>query len=222
MPTLRLRITVPDRIWIGELSREYGDAEFDILTAFPKDLGAVALAEITALDCDDIVRELEQYEAVPEIDVLNRTEETVLVQFETSEPILLLPVKEAGTPLELPFVVSDGTVDWEITASQDRLSKLTRQLHEFEITFDILSITHEVETRQLLTDRQREILYHAVETGYYDTPRENTLTGLAADLELAKSTCSDILHRAEEKVVKEFTADIASIDTGEIGAADRN
>lgn len=44
----------------------------------------------------------------------------------------------------------------------------------------------------------------AVEAGYYDTPRTCTLTELADEVGLAKSTCSEILHRAEEIIVKEF------------------
>ncbi|SDJ68979.1 hypothetical protein SAMN05216226_107133 [Halovenus aranensis] len=219
MPTARLTITIPENIWVGELSREYADAEFEVLTAFPKEIGGVALAEITATDGEEIVAAMRTYEAVLEVNLLKQTADTLLVQFETSEPILLLPVKEAGTPLELPFRVRDGSVNWEITATQDRLSRLADQLREFDITFDVRSVTHEIETTQLLTDRQIEILTHAVETGYYDTPRTNTLTDLAADLDLAKSTCSETLHRAEEKVIKQFTNDVDYIDTDAIGLA---
>lgn len=217
MPTARLTVTIPGDIWIGKLSREYADAEFEILTAFPKERGGVALAEITATDGEAIVAEMETYEEVLEVNLLKQTDETLLVQFETSEPILLLPVKEAGTPFELPFTVSDGQVNWEITATQERLSKLADQLREFDITFDVRSVMHEVETTQLLTDRQIEILTRAVETGYYDTPRKSTLTELADDLDLAKSTCSETLHRAEEKVIKQFTAEVDHIDTESIG-----
>lgn len=217
MPTAKLTITIPGDIWMGELSREYADAEFEILTAFPKEMGGVALAEITPIDGDTIVAEMETYDEVLEVTLLKQTDETSLVQFETSEPILLLPVKEAGTPFELPFTVSRGQVRWEITATQDRLSKLADQLRKFDITFDVRSVTHEVETTQLLTDRQIDLLSRAVQTGYYDTPRKSTLTELAEDLGLAKSTCSETLHRAEEKVIKQFTTEMDHIDVESIG-----
>lgn len=221
MPTARLTITIPKNIWIGQLSREYTDAEFEILTAFPKDIGGIALAEITATDGEAIVTAMETSDEVLEVTLLKQTDETLLVQFETSEPILLLPVKEAGTPFELPFTVSNGTVNWEITATQDRLSKLAEQLREFDITFDVRSVTHEIETTQLLTDRQVEILTRAVELGYYDTPRKSTLTELADDLGLAKSTCSETLHRAEEKVIKQFTTEVDHIDAESIGVPEQ-
>jgi hypothetical protein len=213
MPTAELTITVPKDIWIGELSRRFAGAEFEILTVFPKEQGGVALTEITAQNPGRVVAAMGEYEEVLHIDCLQQSEETALVQFETAEPILLLPVQEAGTPLELPFTIHDGRVDWEITATQDRLSRLADQLREFDISFDVRSVIHQVETTQLLTARQTEIIQRAVETGYYDTPRESTLTELAEDLGLAKSTCSETLHRAEEKIIKQFAADIGTIDT---------
>jgi hypothetical protein len=218
MPTAELTITVPDDIWIGELSRQYAGATFEILTAFPKEIGGVALAEITAQESGHIVEAMGECDEVTNIDCLQQTDEMALVQFETSEPILLLPVKEAGTPLELPFTVCNGHVDWEITATQDRLSRLADQLREFDISFDVRSVVHQVETSQLLTTRQTEIVQQAVESGYYNTPRESTLTELAANLGLAKSTCSETLHRAEEKIIKQFAADLGPIET-ETGAA---
>jgi hypothetical protein len=212
MPTGQFTITIPEDVWIGDLSREYACAEFEILTVFPQEVGGVALTELTAGDPDGIVDTMQEYEAVTTVDVLQRTAETALLQFETAEPILLLPVQRAGTPLDLPFSIRDGNVDWEITATHDRLSTLVDQLREFDIDFDVRSIVYEVDTTQLLTEQQTRIVRRAIETGYYDTPRESTLTELADDLGLAKSTCSETLHRAEEKIIKQFALDLDVVD----------
>lgn len=219
MPNAKLAITVPEEIWIGDLSREYSEVRFKILTAFPKETGGVALAEISDSDVLAVVEAMEQYDEVTNIDLLQQTDDSLLVQFETSDPILLLPVREAGTPLELPFTIHNGTVDWEITATRDRLSLLGDQLREFGITFDVKSVTRHIETTQLLTDKQTHLVQRAVEKGYYDTPRRITLTELAEDLGIAKSTCSETLHRAEEKIIKQFAGNIGSIDTEKTSSA---
>jgi len=39
---------------------------------------------------------------------------------------------------------------------------------------------------------------------YYDTQREVSLSELANEFGIAKSTCSEVLHRAEGTIVKEF------------------
>ncbi|WP_135363192.1 helix-turn-helix domain-containing protein [Halosimplex halophilum] len=212
MPRATLEITVPDSVWIGELSREYPDAQFEILTVFPKEDGGVALAEIAADDIEAVVLAMDEYDEVTNTDFLQRTADTGLVQFETSNPVLLLPVRNAGTPLELPFTVVDGSVEWEVTAPRDRLSTLGDQLRQFGIEFEVMAVRQEMETEQLLTPKQLRLVQTAVEEGYYDTPRECTLTELADEADIAKSTCSETLHRAEEKIVKEFVDETDQTD----------
>jgi predicted DNA binding protein len=53
-----------------------------------------------------------------------------------------------------------------------------------------------------LTEKQREVLEHAVLRGYYDDGSEVTLKQLADDLGLARSTIGEHLKRAESEVVK--------------------
>jgi hypothetical protein len=219
MPRAELAVTIPDRLWIGELSRQYPDATIEILTAFPKEDGGVALAEITGSAIDEMAIAMREYDEVTAIDFLERTEDTGLVEFETSNPFLLLPIREAGTPLELPFQLVDGTASWEITASRDRLSTLSDQLREFGIQFDVRNVQQEVETQQLLTPKQLALVRQAVEIGYYDTPRDATLTGLAEAAGIAKSTCSETLHRAEEKIIKEFVEDVVDMDIDALSAS---
>lgn len=54
-----------------------------------------------------------------------------------------------------------------------------------------------------LTDRQREALGAAWETGYYEVPREGDLDAIAEELDCASSTASDLLRRAERQLVGE-------------------
>ena len=96
-----------------------------------------------------------------------------------------------------------------MTATQDRLSAFGTQLEQFGMSFDVEYIRRGVEsTEQLLTDSQRDLVLTAVERGYYDTPRECSLTDLADHLDMAKSTVSETLHRAESAIIKEFVAEL--------------
>ncbi|MFB9804505.1 helix-turn-helix domain-containing protein [Haladaptatus pallidirubidus] len=42
--------------------------------------------------------------------------------------------------------------------------------------------------------------------GYYDTPRECSLTELATSLDVTKGSLSRVLHRAEGRIIKQFMA----------------
>jgi hypothetical protein len=175
MPRAELAITIPQSVWMGDLSRAHPDTGFEILTAFPREGGGVALAEITGGDVTAVVSEMDGYEEVQTVDVLEHTGDGVLLQFETSDPLLLLPVRNAGTPLEMPFTVSDGTVNWEVRAPRDRLSRLADQLREFDIEFDVESIHREISTdretgRPRSDSRRGGILRHSPGL-YADRPR---------------------------------------------------
>ncbi|WP_435146349.1 helix-turn-helix domain-containing protein [Halobaculum sp. P14] len=215
MPQANLTITIPEGVWVGDVSRSYPDAAIRILAALTGDDAGVGLAEITAADLRDIVADIQSDETVTELEILQQYEDTVLLQFETTMPLLLLPVQDSGVPLSMPFTIRDGQAEWEITAPQHRLSELATQLDQFGIPFTVNEVHQHIEPEQLLTDRQLRLLTSAVENGYYDTPRGCSLTELAETLDLAKSTCSETLHRAEERVVKQFIEDLdeTSVET---------
>jgi len=63
------------------------------------------------------------------------------------------------------------------------------------------------EVNRLLTPRQRAVLPVAIEAGYYAVPRDVTLTDVAKEMDISKSTCSDILHRCESNIVTWFAAE---------------
>lgn len=208
MPRAVLTVHVPDRVWLGRLTRRHPDAEFRILTAFPDGDHGTAMAEVTAEDVGEVLRDMDDCEEVVDLELLGGPGPEALVQFETSEPLLLVPVRKSGALLDLPFEVQDGRASWEVTATRDRLSTLGDQLRALGITFDVESVTQQVETDRLLTDRQATLVETAVEEGYYDTPRDCTLTDLAEEIGVAKSTASETLHRAEGKIIKEFVDEV--------------
>ena len=107
-------------------------------------------------------------------------------------------------PLEFPFDVRDGEATWEVTSPADRLSALGSQLDAVGIDDTVEYVRQRVEDERPLTDRQRRLAVEAVERGYYDTPRECSLTELAESAGIAKSTCSETLHRAEGVVIRRF------------------
>jgi predicted DNA binding protein len=208
MPRADLTLTLPEDLWIGEISNRYPDAEFRILSAIPGENGGVGLIEITAEHLADVLDALQAAEDVTELEVLQQSDGTALVQFETSMPLLLFPIQGSGIPLEMPFTLTDGEAHWEITARRERLSELGEQLEEFGIPFRVERVTQRVESEQLLTESQLELVTTAVEEGYYDTPRDCSLTDLAEAVGIAKSTCSETLHRAEETIVKRFVENV--------------
>jgi hypothetical protein len=207
MPRADLTITLPDAVWVGRLSRRYPGVTFRVLSAMPAGETGVGLVEVVGGSIPEVLAAIAEGEDVERVDVLHRVEDRAVVQFETTEPMLLFSVRESGAPLDLPMEIRDGEAAMEITASADRISALGEQLDAFGLRYDLERIYRSPDRPDLLTDRQRDLLVAAIDRGYYDTPRECTLTELAAATGTAKSTVSEILHRAEGKVIKAFAAE---------------
>jgi len=210
MPQAKLRLTIPEDVWVGEVTRNFPNATIRILAALSDEEAGVGLAEISAEDPRAVVRAMDDKEDVTGIETLKYSDGEVLVQFETTMPLLLLPARDSGVPLEMPFEIRDGTAVWEVTAPSDRLSELGAQLDAFGISFTVDYVQQCLDKEQLVTDRQRRTVLQAIEEGYYDTPRTCSLTELADSLDIAKSTASETLHRAEEKIIKHYADQLAS------------
>lgn len=207
MPEAKLTLTIPERTWPGNISRRHGDATIRILAAMTETDSGVGLAEIAAPDPGTVVADVRTHESVEDVEVLQRGDRQCLLQFRTHLPLLLLAAQGSGLPLEMPFEIREGKATWTLTASQEAISELGDQFDALGVSYTVDYLQQEVaESEELLTDRQRSIVRAAIDRGYYDTPRECSLTELADAVGLAKSTASETLHRAEERVMKEFAA----------------
>ena len=212
MPRAEFTIDLPEGVWVGDLSRAHPDVRMRVLSAFPTDDSGYGLLEITGESVAAVVDGMRRAEGVSSVEAVRRTDDLAVVQFETTELPLLVTIQRAQIPLELPIEVSDGVVRLEITAPHDRLSAFGDQLRALGISHTLERVYRTVEEEDPLTERQADLLGSAIEHGYYDTPRGITLTDLAEELDMAPSTVSETLHRAEGTVIKAFAAERLGLD----------
>jgi hypothetical protein len=192
-----------------------------MLAATANMASGVAQIEILGNNPGAVCDEFEGYDSVTELTVFESGPEMCRVQVETTVPLLLTSLQDAGVPLEMPFEVKDGKMALEVTVPQQTLSDLGETLDKFGIRYTVKRIQQETDADSpLLTERQQWLLDEAIERGYYDTPRRTTLVDLAEELDIVKSTRSEILHRAEERVLKENRNNGRDISSGISAASD--
>ncbi|WP_049925049.1 helix-turn-helix domain-containing protein [Halopiger goleimassiliensis] len=212
MAQATLTITMPEQVWIQQLSTSYPDATFRVLAAVPGSNSGFALVRITGPDVAEVVDEMNDHAQITELTLAQWSENEATVHFETTQPLLLFSSKESGMPIELPVEITDGEATIEVTGSRERLAELAEQLERFGLKYRIEHVRERLHESQLLSERQLEVIAAAVEEGYYDTPRRCSLTELAEQLGIAKSTCSETLHRAEEAIIKRFVEDVPGLE----------
>ncbi|UIP01445.1 helix-turn-helix domain-containing protein (plasmid) [Halobaculum sp. CBA1158] len=215
MARARLQVDLPDDVWVGHVTRAHPEATLSVLSVLPTDAGGVALVSLQADDAPAVVRDIESAETVDEVELQRAAEDVreAVLRVETSDPRLLVPLRDSRLPVEHPVVVTDGTATLTVAGSRDRLSALASALETMGFGYTVEYVHDAIDAEDLLTEGQRELLAAAIRTGYYDTPRETTLTELADRQGIAKSTASERLHRAEGTVIKRFAEDGLDLDT---------
>lgn len=96
---------------------------------------------------------------------------------------------------------SDGDTLFTVVGSADDLQGLVADLPN-DIAVDVDRVGeyddhHSAGTAPALTERQREAVTAALDVGYYDNPRRGSLAEVAAALDCATGTASELLRRAE-------------------------
>lgn len=208
MSRTRLCLDLPVDSWLGRVSRAHPDATFRVTGTLAADGGDVTALAATGVDSAAVVEALR--DGVEEIEVVERGRETV-VRVAGQPPSYVAAARRTGVPVESPVEVANGRATLSVVGDRERLSALGRRLAAAGVTVES---SGDDDPDPVLTEAQRDLVRAAIEAGYYDTPRECTLTELAADRGIAKSTCSETLHRAEGRVLRRFVED-------EFGAGDR-
>ncbi|WP_418280236.1 helix-turn-helix domain-containing protein [Halorubrum sp. DTA98] len=208
MAQARLLVDLPDGPWVADVSRAFPDTRFQVLTATPGDDAGFALVRITSSDLDAVLTAMRAHETLAEVSVMANDGDVATVQIEAGTPLLLVAAQRSGVPIEMPVAIERGVARIDITGDHERVAEFGRQLRAIGLEFDVEYVQQRINPGGSLTERQRELLFAAVDRGYYDVPRRTTLTELADHVGIAKSTCSETLQRVERTIVREFVSDL--------------
>ena len=149
---------------------------------------------------------LEDREAVLEYD-LTPTAEGVFVYTRRElgpEGESLLEALAGDTVVVVPpiEVRSDRTMRLTLVGHSADLRRVLEDVPD-GVDLTVRRVTDGVSTTHArVTDGQREALEVAHELGYYEVPRRNGIEAVAAELECAVSTASELLRRGEARAVE--------------------
>lgn len=201
MLNARLRVALPPDAWISEVSRAYPNAEFRLLTGVALEDSALELGEILGGDVEAAVEAARSHSNVDDYNLLYLDDRRSLARYRTTDTGLYDLAANTAFPPEYPVVVRDGRFVYELTGSRDEFDSLRENLEAAGLQYELLSLVTRAESAGLLTDRQREVVGVARRAGYYEVPRRTTLQTVAERVDIDKSTASEILRRAEGRLV---------------------
>lgn len=200
--TARFRVELPADAWIAEVSRAFPEAEFRLLAGYPTDRGAMHLGEATTATPEAVSEAIASHPSVLEYRRLHATDDRSLARYETTGSGLYEFLERTGLVADYPVTVGDGWFVVGFTDSRARFDAFREGLEAADLRFELRSVVEAVERRDLLTDRQQEVLERAFRAGYFEVPRDCTLAAVADDLGVDTSTASEVLRRAEAHLVE--------------------
>lgn len=199
--TARFGIELPADAWIAQVSQAFPETEFRLLAGYPTERGAMHLGEVRTATPDAVGEAIATHPSVHEYRRLHETDDRSLARYETTGSGLYSFLERTDLVVDYPVVVRDGWFVVEFTDSRERFDALRTGLEAADWSFELHSVVEAVERRDVLTDRQQEVLERAFRAGYYEVPRDATLATVADDLGVDKSTASETLRRAEARLV---------------------
>lgn len=210
MPRVRLKVgPMPD---MKALAEEFPDISLRFLANYPTDNGVCSVMEVRTNEPERFKESLEHW-GTKTVELLHSDEDTVVVMIEGQPPEGYFVSEDIGYHPTSPVVARDGYLFIEFVMPVSKMTAMWESLDERNVNYDVLSITEGYDVVDSLTTRQREILTVAIERGYYDNPRQCSLTDIADKLNVNKSVISGVLHRAEGEIIKDAIGDPREIET---------
>jgi len=201
---VELSIT-PQRAWVYNLSPKY-QAVVKILDCKPVKRGGVReLFEIFVAEdrVGDVLKELKSNSSVTRLDVISVKGGRITGSLISHTCSACKVLASSGCFILSSTLNQDGTIRWVMLGNKPSIKKLLDQLEKQGVRFTIKKIGR-AKTPNLLTKRQEEVLLLAYELGYFDQPRRINLHSLASMLKLSPPTLSELLRRAQKKVITAY------------------
>lgn len=200
----RATLKIKSNAALVALSERHPDTQFKVVGAWPTADKLRILVESSAIALRDLEETFSTISALSDVEIRHAMDGTVHFEVSTPTPPPHGAMADSGIVPSFPVRLENGWLVGDLTASREQLSTFRNELEAGEIEYQLDQISGRDEAEELLTARQQEVVELAVEHGYYDSPRQCTLSDLADKLEVNKSVVSRILQRAEGHIITRY------------------
>lgn len=159
------------------------------------------------------VDEISNFDSFKVLEQHEEDSDGVLVSLLCTHPLAVSAIEMSNIHVQPPYGI-DAERGMEL-----RLSGHSKSIRRFLALLKMILPPDKISVQSLrggekngwsktLTNRQREVLSHAVRRGYYKLDCDITLRELADELGMARSTLGEHLQRAEQEIMKEVVEDM--------------
>jgi predicted DNA binding protein len=204
----KIRIKIPEHVWIGRLSRQYPYHLFEFESALPIQNDQKIcnnIFRISGSSPHQCIHSLEGESDLISHFVLQSSPTELICMIRTKHHEILYLLIEFQLAIMFPISVQNGFSTINIVGSRDQIDQFLSALTARKMEFQMEKIGSFIKKHEIphLTPRQVDIFNAAKLLGYYEQPRKISLSELAGRLHLSKSTVSVTLQRIHKKLLGE-------------------
>jgi predicted DNA binding protein len=207
---IQLQFTVPPERWVDALCHEHSatvkilsmktaeENERSVVTHFVDMLSEKSAATL-------LVREIAKIPDVTGTDLAIIGANRIVGTVTSNDCVTCSVIMESNLVYFIGPAVTgeDCSISYKIFMSGDAIPRFLQALHLRGIDYKVAEISKLTPTRAL-TSKQEKVLKTALELGYYEYPKRASTEDLSKALGVATSTVSEILRRAERKIITEY------------------
>ncbi len=193
---IKIQIQLPKDIWIGKLSSQFPDCSFQLNYghAISKQERLIFIYLEKDSKLNQVYNFLNNHEDILDLEIIGNN---LKVHFKLD---FLSSIMHDKLTFIYPITVKNNIGYIELLSNPNKIKLISK----FFPNLKILNILDNYSRKDFLTTRQKEILDRAFILGYFNYPRKISLTDLAKELKISKSTLSENLRIAENKIISEY------------------
>jgi len=204
--TAIVMIDFPPKIWLGKISREFPYYRIEIKSFIPISQDPFignSLIHIKGNNIGKIKKRLAGFQNLIKYHIMDESKSHISINAHTKDQILLDSIVNSELLVNFPVIIEKGMGRFNIASSRKSLDEFLVNLDKHNIHYKVKTIEDysDKELKLQLTSKQYKVYQKAKESGYYDVPRQITLTKLAKKIGVAKSSLSSMLQRIHNRLL---------------------
>ena len=184
--------------------KKYPELNFHILSniLIEKELGITSF-QIRGPSVTRFIADFKENLANSESQILFEGDNLVILNVKEEDPWILNTLVKTELLITYPVLVKNGKIQIGAITNRTKVDRFVIQLKKKNIQAEIQRIGYYYKST-LLTQRQNEIVNLAYQKGFFNIPRNLSLSEFAHDLKISKSALSETLRRIYKKLAQNY------------------
>ena len=199
----RLSVPLPRGPWVQTFTSRHPEAVLEVLERL--DLGRAHVmmgVRVRSTAPGDWAKEIRNLPGVLAVEELGPRGAASQLRVVHRTSVFLPVFRTLRLQQRFPFSIQAGVATWVVIGPTGKVRRLLAMLRRRSPGLTVVSVTHvEAPGPGPLTPRQTAVFQRAMNRGYFEVPRRVSLTDLAREMGLAKSSLSETLAVIERKLL---------------------